>query len=88
MQPVMSPAGYGYGGHGYGPGVGFMDNDGREQDVGYAKAGMTGVAQPEVAVTSHQEQEKGGEGQQQQQQQPYFPPPPPPPGTAQPKNNS
>lgn len=84
MQPVMSPAGYGYGGHGYGPGVGFMDNDGREQDVGYAKSGMIGVAQPEVAVTSHQEQEKGGEAQQQQL---YFPPPPPTPGVY-PKNSS
>ena len=84
----MSPAGYGYGGHGYGPGFRFMDNDGREHDVGYAKSGMTGVAQPEVAVTSHQEQEKGGEGQQQQQQQQlYFPPPPPTPGV-QTKNNS
>lgn len=82
----MSPAGYGYGGHGYGPGVGFMDNDGREQDVGYAKSGMTGVAQPWVAVASHQEQEKSGEGQQQQQ--PYFPPPPPPPGVVKPKNSS
>lgn len=64
-----------------------MDNDGREQDVGYAKSGMIGVAQPEVAVTSHQEQEKGGEVQQQQQQQLYFPPPPPTPGVY-PKNNS
>ena len=61
-----------------------MDNDGREQDVGYAKSGMIGVAQPEVAVTSHQEQEKGGEAQQQQL---YFPPPPPTPGVY-PKNSS
>ncbi|KAL4929103.1 uncharacterized protein BDV17DRAFT_83375 [Aspergillus undulatus] len=56
-----------------GSGFGFVDNDGRGQEVGYSKVVEPVIASPSTAYSP---EEKGAQAQAQAQA--YYPPPPPP----------
>ncbi|KAL4804304.1 hypothetical protein BDV18DRAFT_29511 [Aspergillus unguis] len=57
---------------GFGSGFGFVDSDGRGQEIGYSKVVEPVIASPETAYSPDQKEP------QAQTQQTYFPPPPAP----------